>query len=444
MKQKYKNRLINVLVVCIMALVVCSCEYQDIADADYPGQSIYLPVAYNGIYALNDTTPTGAKVFRYELDIPNNKFIVPLSVYRSGTNNDGTVHVDITVNNDTINTLIASGEMIDNEGRNFQLIPEDKYTIDPSVTIGNGEEWKGFQLKIDLQYISTQADKRLALAVVVASSEIPASPTLGTVIIVIDTRFLVPTPHFNYSISKSNDKTILFDNQSSYALTYLWNFGDGTTSTKKNPDPHAYADYTTYPISLTVTGITGIPETYETNIRIWENVSTLYLKNPGNPNPFTRSDTRTSRTGNLADWITTDNLKALSGGQLYGGFYNDATLGTVMDLYSRNPIINGKIYQTTRLPQGTYRITFDPVKFEGTNNCYFVLCYGATMPDIEQIAGNSNILIGFNWTEPIELQEFEVNIPAEQDVTIGFVVSTPAPATGRINEIFIKSVGLYK
>ena len=444
MRKKYNNRLAQLLLMCIAILGFYSCEFKEIADAEYTEPTIYIPVAYRGIYVLNDTINPESKTYKYKLDLQNNKLIIPLSVYRSGISNKGTLNIDISVNNDTINSLIAAGELIDNKGRNFELIPSDKYSLTPSVVIESGEEWKNILLEVDLGYISTRANKRLALAVTVKSSQIATSPKLGTAIIEIDTRFLVPTPNFNYSISRTNDKLIIFENTSSYALTYQWNLGDGATSNKTTPDPHAYADYKTYQVSLTVTGVTGIPATYTKSIQIWENVSMVYLKNPGNPDPFVRSDNRTSRTGNLLDWITTDNLKALSSGILYGGFYNDASLGNVMDFYSRESISNGKIYQTTRLPQGRYRVTFDPVKFDGTNNCYFVVCGGTIMPDIEQIEGTAAVYIAFNWKEAIEFQEFEMTIPAEQDVTLGFVISTPPPATGQVNEVFIKSVGIYK
>jgi len=444
MRKRYYKRFARLILVCVGVFCFFSCEFKEIADAEYTAPTIYIPVAVNGIYVLKDTIATGSRNIRYQIDIPNKKFIVPMSVYRSGINNKGSLNIDISVNNDTINKLIAEGNLVDSNGRNLELIPSDKYTLTPSVVIENGEEWKSIILEVDLNYISTKANKRLALAVTVKSPQIETSPKLGTAIIEIDTRFLVPTPNFSYTISRTNDKIIIFTNTSSYALTYQWNMGDGSTSNQKTPNPHTYANYAIYPVSLTVTGITGIPVTITRNIQIWENISTIYLKNPGNPDPFVRSDNRTSRTGNLADWITTDNLKALSSGILYGGFYNDATFGNVMNFYNRESISNGKIYQTTNLPQGRYRVTFDPVKFDGTNNMYFVVCSGNTMPDIEQIEGNSNIFVAFNWKESIEFQEFEVTIPTDQEVTIGFVVSTPPPATGQINEVFIKSVGIYK
>ncbi|MDR0541524.1 MAG: DUF1735 domain-containing protein, partial [Dysgonamonadaceae bacterium] len=344
MKRKYNSKIKQSIALCIWTAVFFSCSYQELADADYPGQTIYLPAAVNGIYTLNKVTDVDSKTFKYELDLENNKLILPLSVYRSGTDNRGAVHVDISINSDTINQLIAGGTLIDGKGRNLKLIPEDQYTITPSVELKDGEEWGAITLEIQLDYIASQPDTRLALAVAVSGREIQASPKLSTVVIEINTNFLVPTPLFTYKVSPNNDKIILFENTSTDALTYQWDFGDGTTSGEKAPAPHQYTDYKTYHVKLTVTGITQIPVTGTHNLRIWENISPAYIKNPGTPYPFTRSDNRTNRTGNLAEWTTTDNLKSLSQGVLYGGFYNDAALGPVMDFYSRDAITNGKIY----------------------------------------------------------------------------------------------------
>ena len=443
MKREYHIRLKQCLALCVLIAGFFSCDYQELADADYPNQMVYLPVAANGIYTLNKATEEGSKIFKYELDLENNRLIVPLAVYRSGTNNKGTIQVDVLIDNDTIRQLINSGDLIDDQGKNLELIPAEQYTISPSVELKDGEGWQSITLTINLNYIATQTNKRLALGVAIEGKEVSASPKLGTAIIEINTNFLVPTPQFTYRVSSGDDKTIIFENTSTDALTYAWDLGDGTTSNQKTPPAHQYSDYKTYPVKLTVTGITQIPVTYEYGMRIWRNVSSVYMKNPGTPYAFARSDNRTNRSGNLADWTTTDNLKALSQGVLYGGFYNDAALGTVMDFFSRDAITNGKIYQTISIPAGSYKVTFNPVKFDGSNNCYFVLYAGTTFPDIEEIAGNNNIILAYNWNEAIEEQEFQLELNEEQEITIGFVISTPVPAIGRSNEIMIKSVGLY-
>lgn len=58
---------------------------------------------------------------------------------------------------------------------------------------------------------------------------------------------------FTYSISNYVDVQFI-NNSSGYIVSYLWDFGDGTTSTDKNPI-HTYADYNTpYTVSLSAIG----------------------------------------------------------------------------------------------------------------------------------------------------------------------------------------------
>ena len=62
-----------------------------------------------------------------------------------------------------------------------------------------------------------------------------------------------PTPSFNYT--NSNGFT-LFNNTSLNGTSYLWEFGDSTTSTEKNPT-HKYSEAKTYNVVLTVTNDCG-------------------------------------------------------------------------------------------------------------------------------------------------------------------------------------------
>jgi len=58
---------------------------------------------------------------------------------------------------------------------------------------------------------------------------------------------------FTYSISNYVDVQFI-NNSSGYIVSYLWDFGDGNTSTDKNPI-HTYADYnTSYTVSLSAIG----------------------------------------------------------------------------------------------------------------------------------------------------------------------------------------------
>ncbi|MDX1913268.1 MAG: PKD domain-containing protein [Saprospiraceae bacterium] len=63
-----------------------------------------------------------------------------------------------------------------------------------------------------------------------------------------------PTPNFTHTV---NGATVTFTNTSSpNSVSYLWNFGDGNTSTETNP-VHTYADPGTYTVVLTATNDCG-------------------------------------------------------------------------------------------------------------------------------------------------------------------------------------------
>jgi len=62
-----------------------------------------------------------------------------------------------------------------------------------------------------------------------------------------------PFADFDYTVDGS---TVTFDNQSEFGTSYLWNFGDGNTSTQFNP-VHTYNEDGTYSVKLTTTNICG-------------------------------------------------------------------------------------------------------------------------------------------------------------------------------------------
>jgi PKD repeat protein len=63
----------------------------------------------------------------------------------------------------------------------------------------------------------------------------------------------MPSANFEYII---NGLTVTFNNTSTFATSYLWEFGDGTTSTAQHPT-HTYAEDGLYDVKLTVTNDLG-------------------------------------------------------------------------------------------------------------------------------------------------------------------------------------------
>jgi len=62
---------------------------------------------------------------------------------------------------------------------------------------------------------------------------------------------LPPAPNFS---PKVNDRTVVFTNTSENSVSWLWDFGDGNTSTEENPT-HTYADNGLFTVTLTGTNI---------------------------------------------------------------------------------------------------------------------------------------------------------------------------------------------
>lgn len=89
-----------------------------------------------------------------------------------------------------------------------------------------------------------------------------------------------PTALFTYVIGSSG--IVTFTNNSVNATSYLWDFGDGKTSTYDNPD-HQYAKNGTYSVTLKANGAVGtnsftqsvvITNSYQTTIRYYNYTAT--------------------------------------------------------------------------------------------------------------------------------------------------------------------------
>ncbi|PKP54062.1 MAG: hypothetical protein CVT92_01425 [Bacteroidetes bacterium HGW-Bacteroidetes-1] len=69
----------------------------------------------------------------------------------------------------------------------------------------------------------------------------------------------LPSPSFTYSL---DGLTVTFSNSSTFSTSYLWDFGDGTTSTDENP-VHTYAQDGIYTVVLSATGENGTRSTQQ-------------------------------------------------------------------------------------------------------------------------------------------------------------------------------------
>jgi len=79
----------------------------------------------------------------------------------------------------------------------------------------------------------------------------------GTTIQNVVLKPIVPTAAFTADVTTTCDGLVYFTNQSSLSAdTYLWDFGDGTTSNLENPS-HSYMTNGTFSVSLTITNCAG-------------------------------------------------------------------------------------------------------------------------------------------------------------------------------------------
>jgi PKD repeat protein len=79
----------------------------------------------------------------------------------------------------------------------------------------------------------------------------------------------LPFPAFsqNYKVATLEHPDISFTNQTEGAVSYLWNFGDGETSTEKDP-LHQYAKIGEYPVILYATTDFGCVDTLSSSVKI--------------------------------------------------------------------------------------------------------------------------------------------------------------------------------
>lgn len=79
---------------------------------------------------------------------------------------------------------------------------------------------------------------------------------------------VTPVAGFNYGGTLVTPAVITFTNTSQNADSYLWNFGDGTTSTQANPSK-TYNQHGTYTVTLTATNTTsGLSDQTSQNLTI--------------------------------------------------------------------------------------------------------------------------------------------------------------------------------
>jgi hypothetical protein len=268
----------------ILALMTfISCEYKEIAGADYPDNKLYLPAAVTGIYKIenlskeNPATPTPGSTYRYVINKEANTFEIPLAIYRSGLNRDKTFTVRIAANTDTVQALINAGTL-----EETAIIPSSAYRLDETVVMAGGSSILPFTLSLNLDYIKSRVEEdrrkkgnpstyfsmKYATGVSISTGNPEMiNPDLSTVIVSLDIKIFSPEASFEYAIDGTDPKLVTFLNYSEFSLAYLWDFGDGKTSSEASPK-HTYAAVGAYAVTLKATGLLDDEVSYTKTVEI--------------------------------------------------------------------------------------------------------------------------------------------------------------------------------
>ncbi|CCH53438.1 PKD domain-containing protein [Fibrisoma limi BUZ 3] len=232
-------------------LLMSACSYDELPEADYPQQLLYQPTARNGVYTIN-SLPPATGTYRFSVNLAEKKLIVPLSVFRGGVSTAGDVAVTVSANADTVARLISTNVL-----PGTVPLPVERFVLPNSLNLGNGMEFAPFDLRIDLDYLRANPGQKLAVGVTISSGQIPVNPALKTTIVSLDPSILKPTPNFTSKADATTPRKIAFANTSANALSYSWDFGDGSAAVTDASPTYTYAKAGTYTVTLTATGITG-------------------------------------------------------------------------------------------------------------------------------------------------------------------------------------------
>lgn len=241
-------------------LLLTACKYEELAKADYPEQILYMPTARNGLFTINSISTTGT--YRFTVDVAGKKVVIPLGVFRGGVSAEGDVPVTIAMNADTISKLISTSVLT-----GTTLLPADKLVLPALVTIPNGQESAAFSLSIDLDYLRANPAQKVAIGINIASKA-TINPNLKTTVISFDPIILKPTPAFTTKTDATIARKITVTNTSVNAVSYAWDFGDGSVTVTDAAPTYTYATAGTYTITLTATGVTGSADAVKQTMKV--------------------------------------------------------------------------------------------------------------------------------------------------------------------------------
>lgn len=194
---RYNNHIFKTFFLSVLiALIFSACEYQDIRNASYPDNLIYMPTAKNGVYIINLATTdsvspaTFGSTYQYKIDVPNNQFIIPLGVYLSGVKTQAGFSVSVALNTDTVTSLLSQATYA-----GYEVLPTTNLKFLNKVDFGKNQQDVTLNLTIDYDYLKANLTKKYLLAVTVSSVDVQTNTKLSTTIISLNLQFLSTATH---------------------------------------------------------------------------------------------------------------------------------------------------------------------------------------------------------------------------------------------------------
>jgi hypothetical protein len=176
--------------------------------------------------------------------------------------------------------------------------------------------------------------------------------------------------------------------------------------------------------------VTGAVDTFYTSkfdkFPVTKDVTVNYLKNAINPIQPLETDVG-DRFRSPRDWIVNDAIKNKTGnssfGSKMGGWGADGGGSLLVTTEAPQPdVVNGKIYQTVKLPAGSYTFRVNLIAGNyGSNPCLIVVAPGTTLPNL---SGNVPGAPTLGYAD-LNSRELSFVLTEETTVSIGFLMNIP-------------------
>lgn len=227
--------------------------------------------------------------------------------------------------------------------------------------------------------------------------------------------------NFNKADSGNVATAIKFTNNNGETKTVSLKPGDG----KINLPNFKYGSPVTYrssylPLVNAIDTFSVVNEETFPTVQPLGDVTSLFIQNAGRP--IYRKDSGTGKWGLLKDWQYNSAVVNQNGGT-GGGFSTDD--GGVIHVepkdYSGDPVNNGKIWQSFKLPAGNYSIDFETGYNGGTYQANALAVAGTELPDIDNLGSALAIFKG-DQSNMGGTHTITFKLTAETTVAVGWVV----------------------